>query len=199
MVKKIAIIHFFFGVISLGIYYYHLEGPDLIWNMFLALVALDFSLIPYFIKNKVVKVVAAILWLFFYPNTFYMLTDIVHMNFTSSVLWDKSSLILYMLYVSSILFGVLCGIESVKNIVVTFKVKNYYIRMFFIAVLSFVSSFAIHIGRYARLNSWDIFTRPTVVIKEILDVISWNALHFVLGFTFLQLLCLIFLDRENFK
>ncbi|GAB6885903.1 MAG: DUF1361 domain-containing protein [Streptococcus equinus] len=199
MVKKIAIIHFFFGVISLGIYYYHLEGPDLIWNMFLALVALDFSLIPYFIKNKAVKVVAAILWLFFYPNTFYMLTDIVHMNFTSSVLWDKSSLILYMLYVSSILFGVLCGIESVKNIVVTFKVKNYYIRMFFIAVLSFVSSFAIHIGRYARLNSWDIFTRPTVVIKEILDVISWNALHFVLGFTFLQLLCLIFLDRENFK
>ncbi|GEB11060.1 MULTISPECIES: DUF1361 domain-containing protein [Streptococcus] len=199
MVKKIAIVHFFFGVISLGIYYYHLEGPDLIWNMFLALVALDFSLIPYFIKNKAVKVVAAILWLFFYPNTFYMLTDIVHMNFTSSVLWDKSSLILYMLYVSSILFGVLCGIESVKNIVVTFKVKNYYIRMFFIAVLSFVSSFAIHIGRYARLNSWDIFTRPTVVIKEILDVISWNALHFVLGFTFLQLLCLIFLDRENFK
>jgi len=199
MVKKIAIIHFFFGVISLGIYYYHLEGPDLIWNMFLALVALDFSLIPYFIKNKAVKVVAAILWLFFYPNTFYMLTDIVHMNFTSSVLWDKSSLILYMLYVSSILFGVLCGIESVKNIVVTFKVKNYYIRMFFIAVLSFVSSFAIHIGRYARLNSWDIFTRPTVVIKEILDVISWNALHFVLGFTFLQVLCLIFLDRENFK
>lgn len=199
MVKKIAVVHFFFGVISLGIYYYHLEGPDLIWNMFLALVALDFSLIPYFIKNKAVKVVAAILWLFFYPNTFYMLTDIVHMNFTSSVLWDKSSLILYMLYVSSILFGVLCGIESVKNIVVTFKVKNYYIRMFFIAVLSFVSSFAIHIGRYARLNSWDIFTRPTVVIKEILDVISWNALHFVLGFTFLQLLCLIFLDRENFK
>lgn len=199
MVKKIAIVHFFFGVISLGIYYYHLEGPDLIWNMFLALVALDFSLIPYFIKNKAVKVVAAILWLFFYPNTFYMLTDIVHMNFTSSVLWDKSSLILYMLYVSSILFGVLCGIESVKNIVVTFKVKNYYIRMFFIAVLSFVSSFAIHIGRYARLNSWDIFTRPIVVIKEILDVISWNALHFVLGFTFLQLLCLIFLDRENFK
>ncbi|SDJ11407.1 DUF1361 domain-containing protein [Streptococcus equinus] len=199
MVKKIAIVHFFFGVISLGIYYYHLEGPDLIWNMFLALVALDFSLIPYFIKKKAVKVVAAILWLFFYPNTFYMLTDIVHMNFTSSVLWDKSSLILYMLYVSSILFGVLCGIESVKNIVMTFKVKNYYIRMFFIAVLSFVTSFAIHIGRYARLNSWDIFTRPTVVIKEILDVISWNALHFVLGFTFLQLLCLIFLDRENFK
>ena len=87
----------------------------------------------------------------------------------------------------------------VKNIVVTFKLKNYYIRMLFVIILSFVSSFAIHIGRYARLNSWDIFTRPGLVIDEILNVISWNAIHFVLGFTFLQVLCLIFLDRENFK
>ncbi len=91
------------------------------------------------------------------------------------------------------------SIESVKNIVVTFKLKNYYIRMLFVIILSFVSSFAIHIGRYARLNSWDIFTRPGLVIDEILNVISWNAIHFVLGFTFLQVLCLIFLDRENFK
>lgn len=128
-----------------------------------------------------------------------MLTDIVHMQFTSTVLWNKTSLILYMLYVSSILFGVLCGIESVKKIVLTFKLKNYYLRLLFIGVLSFISSFAIHIGRYARLNSWDIFTRPKTVISEILDVVSWDAVHFVLGFTFIQILCLVFLDRENFK
>lgn len=199
MAKKNVLIHVFFGIISFGIYYYHLQGPDLVWNMFLALLALDFSLLSYCTKQKVVRWSSGLLWLFFYPNTFYMLTDIVHMNFTDSVLWNKTSLILYLLYVSSILFGVLCGIESVKNIVVTFKLKNYYIRMFFVIILSFVSSFAIHIGRYARLNSWDIFTRPGLVIDEILNVISWNAIHFVLGFTFLQVLCLIFLDRENFK
>lgn len=199
MAKKIVFIHLFFGVIAFGIYYYHLEGPDLVWNMFLALVALDFSLVSYYISKKVVRGLGAILWLFFYPNTFYMLTDIVHMQFTSTVLWNKTSLILYMLYVSSILFGVLCGIESVKNIVLTFKLKNYYLRLLFIGVLSFISSFAIHIGRYARLNSWDIFTRPKTVISEILDVVSWDAVHFVLGFTFIQILCLVFLDRENFK
>lgn len=199
MAKKIVFIHLFFGVIAFGIYHYHLEEPDLVWNMFLALVALDFSLVSYYISKKVVRGLGAILWLFFYPNTFYMLTDIVHMQFTSTVLWNKTSLILYMLYVSSILFGVLCGIESVKNIVLTFKLKNYYLRLLFIGVLSFISSFAIHIGRYARLNSWDIFTRPKTVISEILDVVSWDAVHFVLGFTFIQILCLVFLDRENFK
>ena len=199
MAKKIVFVHLFFGGIAFGIYHYHLEGPDLVWNMFLALVALDFSLVSYYISKKVVRGLGAILWLFFYPNTFYMLTDIVHMQFTSTVLWNKTSLMLYMLYVSSILFGVLCGIESVKNIVLTFKLKNYYLRLLFIGVLSFISSFAIHIGRYARLNSWDIFTRPKTVISEILDVVSWDAVHFVLGFTFIQILCLVFLDRENFK
>lgn len=199
MAKKIVFVHLFFGGIAFGIYHYHLEGPDLVWNMFLALVALDFSLVSYYISKKVVRGLGAILWLFFYPNTFYMLTDIVHMQFTSTVLWNKTSLILYMLYVSSILFGVLCGIESVKNIVLTFLQKNYYLRLLFIGVLSFISSFAIHIGRYARLNSWDIFTRPKTVISEILDVVSWDAVHFVLGFTFIQILCLVFLDRENFK
>ena len=199
MAKKIVFVHLFFGGIAFGIYHYHLEGPDLVWNMFLALVALDFSLVSYYISKKVVRGLGAILRLFFYPNTFYMLTDIVHMQFTSTVLWNKTSLILYMLYVSSILFGVLCGIESVKNIVLTFKLKNYYLRLLFIGVLSFISSFAIHIGRYARLNSWDIFTRPKTVISEILDVVSWDAVHFVLGFTFIQILCLVFLDRENFK
>ena len=42
MAKKIVFVHLFFGGIAFGIYHYHLEGPDLVWNMFLALVALDF-------------------------------------------------------------------------------------------------------------------------------------------------------------
>lgn len=200
MKTKIVLIHLFFILISFGVYYYNLSGPDLVWNMILALVALEFSLLSYYNSTRpVLKWISGLLWLFFYPNTFYMLTDIVHMNFTSKVLWDKASLILYFLYVASILFGTLCGIESVKNIVETFRMKNYFLRLLFISILSFVSSFAIHIGRYARLNSWDIFTHPQIVINQILEVISWDALHFVLGFTFLQVLCLVFLDRESAK
>lgn len=199
MKKKIVFVHLFFLVISLGIKYYHLSGPDLIWNMFLALVALDFSVLAFYAKRKWLRWSTVVLWLFFYPNTFYMLTDIIHMHFASTVLWETSSMILYMLYVPSILFGVLCGIESVRNVMETFKVSNYYIRLALIAVLSLISSFAIHIGRYARLNSWDIFTRPMTVVRKILDVISWNAFYFVVGFTCIQIMCLVFLDRENEK
>jgi len=196
MFKKLSLIHLFFLVIAFGIRYYNLSGPDLIWNMVLALIALDFAVITVVIKKKLLRVLAGGMWLFFYPNTFYMLTDIVHMHFTSTVLWDKQSLILYLLYVTSILFGVLCGIESFNLITGVLRLNSYILRLLFIGGLSFVSSFAIHIGRYARLNSWDIATRPMTVIHELVEVVSWDALHFVLGFTFIQVLCLVFLDNK---
>ncbi|WP_164682338.1 DUF1361 domain-containing protein [Streptococcus hyointestinalis] len=198
MKKKIILIHLFFAVISLGIKYYQVSGPDLVWNMFLALVAFDFAALVYFVKQPIIKLFLALFWFFFYPNTFYMLTDIVHMNFTSTVLWEKTSLILYMLFVSSILFGVLSGTESVKVMFKSFKVTSYPLRLALICALSVISSFAIHIGRYARLNSWDILTRPKVVIDELASVWSTGtAAYFVLGFTFLQILTLVFLEDET--
>ena len=105
-------------------------------------------------------------------------------------------MILFMLYVPSIFFGVMAGVESLRQIFASFEVKSYWLRLVLIAGLSFLSSFAIHIGRYARLNSWDIFTRPMVVVQEMLAVISWAALPFILGFTFIQIMVLVFAEEE---
>ena len=194
--KKNCLIHLFFIVIAAGLYRYGIKAPDLTWNMFLALVALDFAILSKANKSWPIKILSALLWLFFYPNTFYMVTDIVHMHFTSTVLWERESMILFMLYVPSIFFGVMAGVESLRQIFASFEVKSYWLRLVLIAGLSFLSSFAIHIGRYARLNSWDIFTRPMVVIQEMLAVISWTALPFILGFTFIQIMVLVFAEEE---
>jgi len=40
MKVKLFAIHLFFIVISFGIKYYHLQGPNLIWNMTLALIVI---------------------------------------------------------------------------------------------------------------------------------------------------------------
>ena len=69
MKKKIILIHLFFAVISLGIKYYQVSGPDLVWNMFLALVAFDFAALVYFVKQPIVKLFLALFWFFFYPPT----------------------------------------------------------------------------------------------------------------------------------
>ncbi|HEM4955466.1 DUF1361 domain-containing protein [Streptococcus suis] len=194
--KKSILTHLFFLIISVGLKRYGVTAPDLTWNMFLALVALDFAILTNHTKSHILKVIAGLLWLFFYPNTFYMVTDIVHMHFANTVLWQRESMILFMLYVPSIFFGVMAGVESVRLIFSAFSIKSYWLKLFMISGLSLLSSFAIHIGRYARLNSWDIFTRPTVVIDEMLAVISWDALPFILGFTFIQIMVLVFSINE---
>lgn len=194
--KKNILTHLFFLIIAVGLKRYGVTAPDLTWNMFLALVSLDFAILTHFSKNGLIKFITAVLWLFFYPNTFYMVTDIVHMHFANTVLWQRESMILFMLYVPSIFFGVMAGVESVRLIFSAFSIKSYWLKLFMISGLSLLSSFAIHIGRYARLNSWDIFTRPTVVVNEMIDVISWEALPFILGFTFIQIMVLVFSINE---
>ncbi|WP_105156987.1 DUF1361 domain-containing protein [Streptococcus suis] len=190
--KKNIFIHIFFLIIAAGLKRYGVTAPDLTWNMFLALVALDFAILTNHSKSKVIKIIAGLLWLFFYPNTFYMVTDIVHMHFANTVLWQRESMILFMLYVPSIFYGVMTGVESLRLIFSAFSIQSYWFRLLLIGSLSLLSSFAIHIGRYARLNSWDIFTRPSLVVSEMIEVVSWAALPFILGFTFIQIMVLVF-------
>lgn len=194
--KKNFLIHFFFLTLSAGMIRYNLQGPNLIWNMFLALVTLDLAALTNCSKQNLLKLPTTILWLFFYPNTFYMVTDAIHMHFTSTILFQRESMILFMLYVPSIFFGVMAGVESIKLIFSAFSIKSYYLRLFIFCLLSLLSSLAIHIGRYARLNSWDIFIRPITVVNEMIAAISWTALPFILGFTFLQIMVLVFATDE---
>lgn len=197
MFRKLVLIHACFVILAASIFYVDLQGPNLIWNMFLALVALDLAAWAKFSKRADLKIFFIPLWLFFYPNTFYMLTDMVHMHFTSTVLWERSSMILFMLYVPSILLGVFSGILSVRYIFDSLSLKQPYLRLLLVGLLSFVSSFGIHIGRYARLNTWDIFTRPVFVMEQIVAVISHDALPFILGFTFIQFMALLFMEVDD--
>ncbi len=50
--KKNCLIHLFFIVIAAGLYRYGIKAPDLTWNMFLALVSLDFAILTHFSKNE---------------------------------------------------------------------------------------------------------------------------------------------------
>lgn len=197
MLRKLVVIHLCFLVLAASMLYINFTGPNLTWNMGLSLIALNCSAVAASTSKWYVRLPFLLAWFFFFPNTFYMLTDIVHMHFTSTVLWERSSMILFMLYVPSILLGVFSGVLSVRYAFESLKLKQPYLRWGLIVILSSLSSFAIHIGRYARLNSWDILTRPKLVIDEMLAVISREALPFIIGFTFIQMMVLIFMEDDR--
>ncbi|MEQ9764176.1 DUF1361 domain-containing protein [Streptococcus jiangjianxini] len=197
MKRQFILAHGFFAVIALASWHYNLTGPGLVWNVFLALVAYDFSYIARVINHKWLQVFLLMGWLLFYPNTFYMLTDVVHMYFVRDILTDQLSFMYFLVYMSSILLALIAGVLSVRYVTNLLKMRNWLFRYVFMAILSFVSSLAIHIGRFARLNSWNAITHPSLVIDEIMKVFSYSEIPFVLGFLFIQILCLWLLEGND--
>lgn len=199
--RKPILIHIFFLLIAFVVYIQGItvQGPDLIWNMILALIAYDAAVLTTISKKqKWLYPLLLVVWLAFYPNTFYMLTDLVHMTWVGDTLWNPVSMRLFMAFVPSILFGVYCGIESWNILRERWK-WTWWLDMLVVAALSYLSSLAIYIGRYDRLNSWDLATRPQLVVQKLLETFQKDRLVFILGFTFIQIMTLLFLSRENKK
>lgn len=199
--RKPIFIHIFFLLIAFVVYIQGItvQGPDLIWNMILALIAYDAAVLTTISKKqKWLYPLLLVVWLAFYPNTFYMLTDLVHMTWVGDTLWNPVSMRLFMAFVPSILFGVYCGIESWNILRERWK-WTWWLDMLMVAGLSYLSSLAIYIGRYDRLNSWDLVTRPQLVVQKLLETFQKDRLVFILGFTFIQIMTLLFLSRENKK
>ncbi|MGT2940639.1 DUF1361 domain-containing protein [Streptococcus cristatus] len=199
--RKPILIHIFFLLIAFVVYIQGItaQGPDLIWNMILALIAYDAAVLTTISKKqKWLYPLLLVVWLAFYPNTFYMLTDLVHMTWVGDTLWNPVSMRLFMAFVPSILFGVYCGIESWNILRERWK-WTWWLDMLVVAALSYLSSLAIYIGRYDRLNSWDLVTRPQLVVQKLLETFRKDRLVFILGFTFIQIMTLLFLSRENKK
>lgn len=193
---KNLLIHLFFVIICVGMLLNDVQNTELIWNMFWALIALDFAILVRQNNHTASKLLITPFWLFFYPNTFYILTELVNLQFTSTALWESNSLLLFMLYVPAILFGIMAGVESLEAIFKSYNIKFYGLRLLIIGSLSLFASYAIYIGRYANIRSWDIFTRPLAVLNNMVAAMSWDTFPFIFGFTLIQIMVLVFAVDE---
>lgn len=106
------------------------------------------------------------LWLVLLPNTFYMVSDFVHIQDVGRVdlLYDV------VMFASFIFNGVFLGMLSLF-LVHWELAKRVSGRMAtsFIGVIILLCSFAIYIGRELRWNTWDILTNPSSVLFDVSD------------------------------
>ncbi|HEM6273017.1 TPA: DUF1361 domain-containing protein [Streptococcus suis] len=193
---KNLLIHLFFVIICVGMLLNDVQNTELIWNMFWALIALDFAILVRQNDHLASKLLITPFWLFFYPNTFYVLTELVNIQFANAALWESSSLLLFMLYIPSILFGIMASVESLEAIFKGYNINVYGLRLLIIGSLSLFASYAIYIGRYANIRSWDIFTRPLAVLNNMVAAMSWDTFPFIFGFTLIQIMVLVFAVDE---
>ncbi len=142
------------------------------WNIILAGVAYALANLFIYTRKKRssiwISVILFMLFILFFPNTMYVLTDFIHLqNYT--FFQDYPSVYAYLIddwvVFTMITIGALiaakCGVQSLKNIKedLFVIVKRFYV--IFLGLLFIASSVGIYIGRFIRLNSWDIFKLHT--------------------------------------
>lgn len=173
----------------------------LAWNVFLALIPFDLSLIIYALnpKYKWLSLPLLFIWLIFYPNTIYMITDFAHLSAIGTELLTTTQISNYSLLATGIFLGVSMGLASARLILKSYlKTSSQLTKLLVFTGLSTLSSYAIYIGRYLRLNSWDLLLDFKTVLIQMQDAFSSHAMVFIVIFTALQVfLMLVFVSLNS--
>jgi uncharacterized membrane protein len=145
----------------------------LIWNLFLAWLPLVFAFtLSRFLKKRPwvswQGVLLSILWLGFLPNSFYMLSDFIHLGGVVRV-----DLVFDVIMFSSFaITGLTLGFTSLYLIHIELLKRIRFVRAHLtIAVVLLLCGFAIYLGRNLRWNSWDILVNPSGILFSVSDPI----------------------------
>ncbi len=182
----------FFRVVNQG----SIRFAFLVWNLFLAWIPFSLSLMinyinrdkKYGIRKYIYLSALGFLWLIFYPNAPYVVTDIIHLsnynyyggyNFNSSfIIWYDFILVMLFVFISYILGHI--SLFIIHKIIE--KKYNRVLGWIFVSTVSILSGFAIYLGRFLRFNSWEIITNPVSLLGEILADLNIPTLKFTVMF-----------------
>src|SRR5581483_10375463 len=137
-----------------------------IWNLFLAWMPVLFTgWILWVLRRKPWSswegLLATALWLGFLPNSFYMISDFIHLQEVRRV-----DLLYDVIMFSSFIFnGVLLGFLSLYTVhhQLLKRLTNRSAATV-IGLVILVCSFAIYLGRDLRWNTWDLLVNPAGII-----------------------------------
>lgn len=166
----------------------------LVWNLFLAWIPFLLAYLAYILSWQrrwvyLVVAVFAFLWLIFFPNAPYILTDMQHlsMNVTNVPLWYDVILLTWFSWT-----GVLLGVVSLNLMQEIIKREfGRWIGWIFVFVAAGLSSAGVYIGRFIRLNTWDIFQDPGSTVESVWSWLQDPSLRSV-GFIGLYTLFFLF-------
>lgn len=165
-----------------------LEFDNLPWNLFLAWTPYLFSLLAVtlqrlFPRQWLLLVIPVGLWLIFYPNAAYIVTDFLHLEQRPGIpLWYDILLLAAFSWTG--MFLAIASLGAVQGLV-----KEYlgsFAGWLFAAIALGLSGLGIYLGRFGRWNSWDLLFQPKNILKDIaLALINPFENRTFFGFTIL--------------
>lgn len=142
------------------------------FNIGLGILGVVFGWLFLATKQPVLKVLAAILWLIFLPNTIYVLTDLQYLReqfFEVKLLYRPG---LLLMYISLIFFGIvsyIVGLWPGERFIKSLKIKNKTkteLIVVSLVLINFLAALGVVMGKELRTHSWYIFTQPMRVYSD---------------------------------
>jgi uncharacterized membrane protein len=167
-------------LLSLGAVFFHLiriyfDAPvdfSMDWNLFLSWVPLIAAFVAKNLTKRFGKIpltvtLISLIWIAFFPNAPYMITDLAHLtvDYQRDLTWHDT--IMLFTYAEVSLFN---GLVSL------YWMHQAWLRVFkrsfslFLLLLSLpLAGFGVYLGRVQRLNSWDVLHEPGKIMQTIID------------------------------
>lgn len=132
-----------------------------IWNLFLAYVPIMISSLATRVAgypNRPVLFFSLLgLWMLFFPNAPYIITDLFHLDQKPFVPLWYDLLLIYSFAWNGLIIGYLSLMQMEEEI--RRRLGTRWSRVFVLLVLC-LSSYGVFLGRFLRWNSWDMVTSP---------------------------------------
>ena len=141
----------------------------LLWNLFLAW-------IPYLCslwadrfdarrsRNTRRIVLPSLLWLAFFPNAPYILTDIWHLQARHPIpLWYDASLL--SVFALAGLFLAVFSLRTMQRLVRSYG--GSLVGWIFVLLAVTLAGLGVYLGRFLRWNSWDLLLHPHLVFGDV--------------------------------
>lgn len=171
--SKMLLLSISFTMLLLGVRFMYAGTTDYSfygWNTFLA--AIPYLASTQLLKRKKIHIASIgllVLWLLFFPNAPYIITDLFH--------YEERPLVPYwydlVLVISGAWNGLILGLFSLMNVEIFL---TRYLRPALVKLSVFISLFlcgyGVFIGRFLRFNSWDVVNDPRSI--------AYTAAHHVL-------------------
>ncbi|TVP81017.1 MAG: DUF1361 domain-containing protein [Alkalicoccus sp.] len=190
----------------------------LVWNLMLAWIPLGFACAAHWVMTTPGPVygrglIACIFgagWLFFYPNTIYILTDFLHLsglNFHlsepeetpaggyASTLYAMDNEAWNSFFTIAFSAGIGLAISVISLYIVHFHIRRHFSRVsgwLFVVTVQVLCGIGVYLGRFIRFNSWDVMREPLTILAVTFESIDRFMLYFTGGFTLIGMFSYLF-------
>lgn len=143
----------------------------LLWNLVLAIVPV---ILAWWLVVRVrqhgwfqwQQMLLSLIWLSFLPNSFYLVTDFIHLRTTNEASLFFDVIMLASFVVNGLLLGYIAVYLVHRELITRFSEANSYK---IVGIIFLLCSFATYLGRFTRWNTWDILLQPAGLIFDVSD------------------------------